>query len=409
MATKASLKRLEFCNYKLNLLLNITQAINDNLSTSELLKFFEKILRKELNIGKVVIYSYNEKWDCILTSGFDRNKIRNISVENDLLYYKQITNLTTTLNSALSYFDVIIPVYHHDIPIAFIIIGDIDEEREGISPTIKHLHFIQTLTNIVIVAIENKRFFKKSLHQEKMRRELELASKMQTLLIPNDDELPHNDKLFVSAYYLPHFEVGGDYYDFIKLNKSEFGFCIADVSGKGISAALLMSNFQANVRALFTSKRSLASIIDKLNATVIKSANCEKFVTLFIGRYNSRTRELQYVNAGHNPPVLYNGEKKETRFLTSGCVGLGMFEEIPELTEGYLILSPNSKIVCYTDGLVEMENNKRVQFGTDAIEELISSDLQMDEIIDNIIKRLNIYKGENKYFDDISILGIDFH
>ncbi len=409
MAIKASLKRLQFCNFKLNLLLNITQAINDNLSTKELLDFFERILRKDLNIGKVVIYSYKEKWDCILASGFDCNKIRNISVENDLLYYNQITSLTTTLNPDLSYFDVVIPVYNHDMPIAFVIIGDIDEEREGISPTIKHLHFIQTLTNVIIVAIENKHFFKESIRQEKINKELELASKMQTMLIPNSDELPHNDELFVSAYYLPHHEVGGDYYDFIKLNKNEYGFCIADVSGKGISAALLMSNFQANMRALFTSKKTLASIIEKLNETVIKSANCEKFITLFIARYNAKTRELQYVNAGHNPPVLYNGEKKETRFLTSGCVGLGMFDEIPELTEGYMLLTSNSKIVCYTDGLVEMENNKKVQFGTKPIEDDISSNRQMDEIIDNIIKRLNIYKGENKFFDDISILGIDFH
>ncbi|MCK5823482.1 MAG: PP2C family protein-serine/threonine phosphatase [Bacteroidales bacterium] len=408
MATKASLKRLQFCNFKLSLLLNITQAINDNLSTKELLDFFEIILRKDLNIGKVLIYSYNEKWDCILASGFDRNKIRNVSVENDLLYYNQITSLTTTLNPALSYFDVIIPVYHHDMPIAFIIIGDIDEERDGISPTIKHLHFIQTLTNVIIVAIENKRFFKKSLHQEKINKELELASKMQTMLIPNSEELPHNEKLFVSAYYLPHFEVGGDYYDFIKLNRNEYGFCIADVSGKGISAALLMSNFQANVRALFTSKRSLASIIEKLNETVIRSANCEKFITFFVAKYHTKTRELQYVNAGHNPPVLYNGEKKETKLLTSGCVGLGMFDEIPELTEGYLLLSPNSKIITYTDGLVEMENNKKEQFGTKPIEDVIPSDRQMDEIIQDIIKQLNVYKGQNQFFDDISILGVDF-
>lgn len=405
---KASLKRLQFCNFKLDFLLNITLAINDNLPTNELLKRFENILRNELNIGKVLLYSFNDGWDYVLYSGFEEKIAKRISVDRDLIYYNQITSLTTTLNPQLSYFDVIIPVFHHEHPIAFLIIGDIDEERQGISPTIKHLHFIQTLTNVLIVAIENKRLFNENVRQEAVRKELELASKMQSLLIPNPDTLPRNEQLEVAAYYLPHFEVGGDYYDFIDLNGKDFGFCVADVSGKGISAAILMSNFQANIRALFSPTTTLSSLVKKLNDTVMQNANGEKFITMFIGKYNSESREMKYISAGHNPSLFYDGKTKKVSFLEKGCIGVGMFDEIPKIVEGSLYVPPNSRLICYTDGLVELENENQIEFGSAVMEKAIAKNSEMEDIIDEIIDEVNEHKGNNTFFDDISLMGIHF-
>ncbi|WP_462281625.1 hypothetical protein, partial [Salinivirga cyanobacteriivorans] len=142
MGRKASLHRLQFCNFKLDFLLNITLAINENLPIQELLDRFVKILREDLNIGKLILYNYSEKWEVLAYDGVTKKLIDDISVENDLLYYQQITNLTTTLNPHLGQFDVIIPISHKDRPLAYLVIGDIDEERVGVSPTIKHLHFI---------------------------------------------------------------------------------------------------------------------------------------------------------------------------------------------------------------------------------------------------------------------------
>ena len=118
-------------------------------------------------------------------------------------------------------------------------------------------YYVQTISNIIIVAIENIRLFQESLRQEAMRKELELASKMQNMLIPHSGSLPNNERVRINAFYHPHLEVGGDYYDYLELGPDEIGFCISDVSGKGMSAALLMSNFQANLRALFTHDISL--------------------------------------------------------------------------------------------------------------------------------------------------------
>ncbi len=407
MTEKASVKRLQLSNFKLDSLLSITQAINENLSTDGLLKRYEKIIREDLGIGKVVLYSYNKTWQCIIASGIKDDSYKQINVENDLLSFREITNLTTMEHRKLAKFDVVIPVFHKAMPLAYVLLGDIDEERDGISPVIKHLHFFQTLTNIIIVAIENKRLYNEHINQEIIRKEMELASKMQTNLIPNPDLLPKNEFLYVAAYYQPHYEVGGDYYDCFKLSETEYGFCIADVSGKGMSAALIMSNFQASLRALFTSQIALSELATRLNNIVITNTNGEKFITVFLVKYNTLSRKLYYINAGHIPP-LFLSEKKEISYLKEGCTGLGMLPEIPKITVGTIDVTPNSKLLLCTDGLVEMENDNNIEFGTSEIERYIGSEENMDSAIWKIMQRLNIFKGRKSFFDDISILGIKF-
>lgn len=408
MSEKASLKRLQLSNFKLDSLLNISQAINENLSTEGLLKRYEKIIREDLGIGKVVLFSYNNTWKCILSSGTKPEMFNEINVENDLLHFREITNLSTMEYPKLATFDVVIPVFHKSMPLAFVLLGDIEEERDGISPVIKHLHFFQTLTNIIVVAIENKRLYNEHIRQESIRKEMELASRMQTNLIPNPDTLPNNEKLYVAAYYHPHFEVGGDYYDCIKLSENEWGFCIADVSGKGMAAALIMSNFQASLRALFTSEISLSSLSSRLNNIVMTNTNGEKYITVFLAKYNTDTKKLNYINAGHIPPALYI-PGAEIQYLKTGCAGFGMLQDMPKITEGEVEIKSGSKLLLCTDGLVEMENESNVEFGTAEIERFLKSEDNMDNAIWKIIQRLNIYKGRKSYFDDISILGIKFN
>jgi sigma-B regulation protein RsbU (phosphoserine phosphatase) len=338
---KASINRLQLTTFKLQSLLNITLAINENNSQEELLSIYEKLLTGDLNIGKVLIFKKEDVWRCILKSGSVGDTYASIDVEHDLIPIQDISFSTSSPNKSLNAFDIVIPVINKGKPIAFVIIGDI-EEGEGVSPIIKHLNFIQTLTNIIMVAIENIRLFKESLRQEAMKKELELASKMQNMLIPNSSVLPKNSQVYMTAFYLPHLDVGGDYYDYIPLNRNEFGFCIADVSGKGMSAALLMSNFQANLRALFTYDISLDALIEKLNERVMHAANGEKFITLFLGKFNYKTRELQYINAGHNHPLLYQVKTGEMSLLDRGCCGIGMIDEIPFIRKGSLTLEDHA-------------------------------------------------------------------
>lgn len=151
---------------------------------------------------------------------------------------------------------------------------------------------------------------------------------MQAMLFPN--ALPKDDKIEIAAFYQPHRKLVATITT-IKLNDNEVALCMADVSGKGVSAALLMANFQANIRALFYHSSSLPDIITELNKRVNASAKGEKFITLFVAKYNFITRVMTYINAGQNPPLfLYDNTVSQ---LSVGCPGLGMLEEIRSIKE----------------------------------------------------------------------------
>lgn len=398
------LSRRKMNNLKLQSLLEITKAINSNVATQELFNIYEHILVNDLKIGKLALFIHATNWTCVLKKGMDVDTEDDIKFDESILKFKEITEINVFGNSVS--FDVVIPVFHNSRAIAYLLIGDIDEDKLEMSPTIKHLPFIQTLTNIILVAIENQKLTLENIRQEGEKKEMKMASEMQSMLFPS--ALPNDDKLEIAAYYQPHQQVGGDYYDFIRLNKNEVVFCMADVSGKGVSAALLMANFQANLRALFKHNSSLPEIILELNELVFNNAKGEKFITLFVAKYNTITKVLTYINAGHNPPLLIS--KHNPMMLTTGCIGLGMLEDIPRIKEGIITVAQGSILLCYTDGLVEQNNNLDEEFGYEKVASMLvrKSDLSMNEVNNYLINSLNKFKQNRPYIDDIALLSCRF-
>lgn len=409
MITQTKKRRVRLYKERLNLILDLTQTINEDHSIDDLLSEFEILLREELDVGKTIVFTLsNDKWQNILSSGVTEEEAEKIDVKRDLLSYQQIENITLSPPENLKGFDAIIPLHHRFKSIGYVLIGDLEEERRGISPTIKHLKFIQIISNLIIVFIENKRMQQAYLEQETFRREMELASKIQNQLIPGPDDLPKHKKISIQTVYLPHLSVGGDYYDFIQLGKNTIGFCVADVSGKGIAAAMLMSNFQAILRSSFTKRVRLKKLINQLNHRVNDSANSEKFITMFIGKYNIATRQLTYVNAGHLPPFLYNPVKGHLLSLDKGCIGLGMLDIIPVVEVGRIKIEKNSKLLAFTDGLVELERDNEITNDLNPLKKVISN----KKPIENNIQQLRDFIAKNydrrSIFDDISLVGIEF-
>jgi sigma-B regulation protein RsbU (phosphoserine phosphatase) len=403
---KASIDRLRISKFKLDALLDITLSINANLPTEELLSKYELILRNNLGIGRILIYKHSLKWECLLNGGFPKELETSIDVESQLLKFTETAFRNEDLG--IEGVDIIIPVYNNYTPLAFVLIGDIEEEGEGMSPVIKHLTFIQTISSIIIVAIENIRLFNESLRQEALRKELELAARMQQKLIPDNKTMPQNDLFVVTGFYYPHYEVGGDYYDCIKLSDDKTGFCIADVSGKGIAAAILMSNFQASLRALFTCDIELPLLIQKLNSLIIANAAGDKFITFFVARYDHKKAILEYINAGHNPPVLFNTVTGQVMHLHSLCVGIGMIDEIPAVKEEILNITDYSKIVCYTDGLSDLKGDDGKEILTKEIVKHITNRNPVETNIKEMLLKLGIPDHNPDLFDDVSIIAADF-
>lgn len=402
---KRAKDKLKIKDLKLKALLDVTNAINNNSSKQELFDIYIDVLRNDLNIGKLALYIHDLNWQFPIHYETDLEILQS-SDKSVLFDLNEITELSLKNESIFEPFDIVVPVYHKTKPLAFVLIGDLFDEHAVISPIIKHLPFIQTLTNIIAVAIENKNMANEILAKERLKKELEFASQMQNMLLPRS--LPSNENMDLAAFYQAHQEVGGDYYDFIQINSEEFLFCMSDVSGKGISAALLMSNFQANLRALGTQKMSLTDLVNILNQKVLESANGEKFITFFVAKYNIHDRVIRYVNAGHNPPVLFSDNT--ITLLKTGCPGLGMLDYIPSVKEGIVNISEQAIICCYTDGLVEMENNSFEEYGTKRLAQVIEENKEksMKELNENIVSDLDEFREDKDYFDDLAILSARF-
>lgn len=400
---KAKLKDKDF---KLSALLEITQAINENENTLTLLERYRGVLCEALSIQKLALYTLDKTWKCVLSVGIDGH-VEEITDES--FFEAERPRLSISGDVGQEAFDIVIPVRHNDAPLAYLLVGDLDEDDIGMSPAVKHMNFITTITNVIIVAVRNRQLLKEYLHQERVRKELELAAEMQAMLVPTD--LPRNGKYDFAAHYRPHQQVGGDYYDVVMLPNDEVMFCVADVSGKGVSAAFLMANFQANLRSIFKYREmDLREVVRELNERVVKSAMGEKYITLFLAVYNPRSKKLRYINCGHNPPILLHEDGKSEE-LKLGSIGLGMFDKIPSIDEGEVPISSQDLLLCYTDGLTEVENSQKEEFGPERVTRCMEEfrTAEIDQLMTAIMSQLETFMGESPFVDDTALLGCRFH
>lgn len=387
---------------ELNSLLEVTRAINKNTSTQILVSMLEVILKSYLNVGKLrfMIEKFGTYY-CVSRYGGDFES-------NTALYrssmklnrFKLPAKISSHPDPILSSYDYFIPIYHKSKLLAFALIGDFTTSGEMLN---NDLNFIQTIMNVIVVALENKKLFRERIEAERFQREMELAVEVQNMLIPI--RLHVETGVEIGARYLPHQNIGGDYFDFIRLNEKEFMWCIADVSGKGISAALLMANFQASLRAWATVEDDLTNIVERLNSIVIKITKGEKFITLFLAKYNEETRRLNFINAGHNPSLLYsNGEAFE---LKLGTTMIGAFDELPFINQGEVDVEPGSLILNYTDGLLDHEPSDTEFWNEEALMDFLlqHGDLGPDKFNQALLNELNA-KVRTKQTDDITLLTL---
>lgn len=396
-------QRLEVQDYKLNALLDVTQGINARATEAELLEQYRVTLAENLGIHRLVLYANDNGWKCLLSNGVAGE----IPAVLEAPFFDAGGQVRLHSSKGNEEFDVVIPVLHNGEPLAYLLAGD-TEEGTGVSPVVKHLRFIELLTNVLIVALQNQRLELERVRQEATRRELELAADLQSMLVPAD--WPRDRDVDVAAFYKPHLEVGGDYYDVFSVDEDRLVFCMADVSGKGIAAAFLMSNFQANLRAIFQYEPSdLAKVVSQLNKRVMDNAKGEKYITLFAAVYNRRDQSLQYINCGHNPPVLMSADGT-TQQLELGCCGLGMFREIPSIESGTVNIRPGATLLCYTDGLVEQENSDDVPFGMQRMEEVVRErrGMPVQAVQEALIEAVRTFKGSEPSFDDTALMVVRF-
>ena len=391
-------KQYHLKQMELNSLLEITEAINNNLPEQALYKIYDFTIRANLNIDKYALFVFEEDWQAKVSYGISVDLKVNGTLPQEISELKEITTIKE-IKAPFNQFKVAIPILHKTQNLAIVLATGNDTNGELLNIT-----FLQAISNLIIVAIENKRLARRQLAEEAIRKELEIAKNVQTFLFP--DNLPDGVRLKVEASYLPHHTVGGDYYDYIPINKSQFLVCIADVSGKGIPAALMMSNFQASLHTMLRHTSNLTEIVEALNYQIHESAKGESFITFFAAIYDHELNTMVYVNSGHNPPYLFNaaGEMEE---LTTGSTVLGVFDPLPFISEGFIPDLDGFTLFCYTDGLTETENEKGVEIGSDRIAEFFHENHQknLTKIHQALLDEIDEFRGNMDFKDDITILS----
>jgi len=388
-------KLLHLKELELNSLLEITQAINSNLPEEALYKIYHFTLIANLNINKLALFVFDEEWSCKVNYGTEKN-YKNQTVTQEILDIHKITEVKGSL-SGFNEFDKVIPISHKTTVLAYVLVSSAprDNGAEDVNTS-----FIQTFTNIIIVAIENKKLARKELAQQAFRKELEIAKEVQSFLFPKN--LPDKQQVRIKASYYPHDSIGGDYYDYIKFSNDAFLICIADVSGKGIPAALLMSNFQASLRTLVRQTRDLKQIVEELNYNILDNAKGERFITFFIAIFDLQQNKINYINAGHNPPILLS--KGEVTLLDKGTTILGVFNKLPFVNEQEIALPPDAMLFAYTDGLTETASEDSEEYGSDRLQQFLQSQDVNDQgkLHANLYEELNQFKGKTRFPDDIT-------
>jgi sigma-B regulation protein RsbU (phosphoserine phosphatase) len=291
----------------------------------------------------------------------------------------------------------------------FISLGPKQSEEPYSSTDLRLLQSVATQTGL---ALENSQLTaaiaREVAQRERMNRELEIAREVQERLFPQ--ELPAVAGLDYDGACRPALGVGGDYYDFLLLPNDHFGIAIGDVSGKGISASLLMASLQASLRGqAIQGTHDLAGLMSNVNRLVYDASAENRYATFFYAQYEPATRRLAYVNAGHNPPMILRQVNNgfEVSRLEIGGVVVGLLRDFP-YSQGCVTLEPGDLLIAFTDGISEAMNPAEEEWGEEQLLEVAQScsDLSAAGMIKRLMDAADTFAAGAKQHDDMTLVII---
>ena len=269
----------------------------------------------------------------------------------------------------------------------------------------KDLELLIAIASTAVIAIENARMYEVAVEKGRMERELQMAYRVQSSLIPR--EMPKIPGWEFAACWQPARVVSGDFYDLIPISHGELKFVIADVTDKGMPAALFMALTRTIVRASCETLESLAEGITKTNQLICTDSALAMPVTLFAGKINIKTGQMIYVNAGQNPPMYYKAEEGKFVNLTRTGMFLG-FEENAKFQQKSIFLRPGDLLICYTDGVLDAVDDQWEAFEMERFQAVVDKNLSAtpNELLEAIEEAVCKFIGDVLPYDDITILII---
>jgi sigma-B regulation protein RsbU (phosphoserine phosphatase) len=271
-------------------------------------------------------------------------------------------------------------------------LNDIDEET------------ISALVIQISIAINNAQIYADLLEKERISQELEVAARIQRQIIPKD--IYEICGLEIANYFEPAKEIGGDYYDYTQLNENSFCVTIADVSGKGMPAALLLALGRSVLKTLIIAGNTKPKDnLNELNRIIYPDISEEMFITIFHSKYDQKSRTLYYSNAGHNPIIVYKAKTDRIELHSVKGPAIGFIENY-EYKQGEVQIDIGDVILYYTDGLTEVTNFERKFFGIEQIKRILyeNHDKSPNVLKEKILKRVTEFRGDNEQEDDLTFV-----
>lgn len=268
---------------------------------------------------------------------------------------------------------------------------------------------LQAFANQAVVAIENARLVRESIEKERLEQELKVAHDAQMKLLPK--EMPVVEGLDIDAICITANEVGGDYYDFLPLNRNRLGIIIGDVSGKGISAAFYMAEIKGIIRAMSRIYSSPRELLIKVNQTLYDNIDRKTFISLIYAIIDAEKGSLVFSRAGHCPLLYFSQKKGETQFLQPPGLGLGLdrgeiFQRV--IKEERLKIYPGDVLLFYTDGITEARNENQEEYEEGRLAQALfeAKELSSSGIKSRIVDRVRDFIGAERTIDDLSMVVV---
>lgn len=305
---------------------------------------------------------------------------------------------------------VLIPITSQEVVRGVVLLGEKITKGEFGQ---EEIEFASTLANTAMISLENARLFRETIEKQRLEEELAIAREIQQRLLPK--AAPKLTGYEIAAINIPTHQVGGDYFDYFPIDSNRYLLTIADVSGKGIPAAIIMSNLQATLHALMTAEVPIEQIVARINNFVYANTTADKFITCFIAVLDAARNTLTYVNAGHNPPYFFNENGAANggfRLLDKGGLLLGMFPGARYEAET-IALQNGDWVLMYTDGVSEAKNASDEDFSEHRIETVIrerlaAKDSSAAAMLDAITSAVRRFTAGEPQSDDITLLSLHY-
>jgi sigma-B regulation protein RsbU (phosphoserine phosphatase) len=397
---------------KLKTLFELTNSYTVGLSRDEILKIFSRSVSGQMLIRSYMVVLLGESGKPIteLSLGVEmQNLSQGQQFQHELEKVIQVETPTKVTNDEypslyLAGLRYIVPMRNNDKTIGAFLCGE-RVTKQPFSET--DLEFMSLAAAQAANALEQSRLFKETLEVQAMEKELQVAKEIQAALLPKS--LPNIPGVDLAAQNIPTKQVGGDYYDVMMLDEHHLFLGIADVTGKGTPAALLMANLQASIKAYMTAFNpetfDLSKVVGKINNIIYENTPADKFITFFCAIINLQTRTMISVNAGHNPPFLLK-KSGEVRTLTKGGVILGVISTLVPYEVESTSLDSGDTLLLFTDGVTEAMNTAREEFGEERLISLLKSyaDKSASTIINTIVEETTRFQPAGEQHDDITLV-----